>query len=253
VEHIAAVSEASGRMLHLGLEPEPLCYLETTAETVRFFDQLRDDRPTDHRIEFHLGVNYDACHLAVEFEAPDAALARLRKNAIKLSKIHLSSALKVRAGTEALQALGAFADDTYFHQIVTKDARDTIRRFCDLPEFLAEAAMARFDPGEEWRVHFHIPLHATPGRPFRGTTDHLLGVMDAVAAEPGLCRHFEMETYTWEVMPLELRQGSVVDQLVAEYRWTLARFAERGIHPVSDVVGGSPSAPADSQAYPLQP
>ncbi len=33
VEHIARVSEKTGRKLHLGLEPEPLCLLESSAET----------------------------------------------------------------------------------------------------------------------------------------------------------------------------------------------------------------------------
>jgi hypothetical protein len=37
-----------------------------------------------------------------------------------------------------------------------------------------------------------------------------------------------METYTWEVLPAELKQRNVVDQLVAEYEWTLARLGERG-------------------------
>jgi sugar phosphate isomerase/epimerase len=72
VEHIAAVSERSGRDLHLGLEPEPLCYLETTPEAVRFFERMRADRPGDSRLGRHLGINYDACHLAVEFEDPTA-------------------------------------------------------------------------------------------------------------------------------------------------------------------------------------
>ena len=35
-----------------------------------------------------------------------------------------------------------------------------------------------------------------------------------------------METYTWEVMPAEMKNLSVVDQLVSEYEWTLARLAE---------------------------
>jgi hypothetical protein len=38
-----------------------------------------------------------------------------------------------------------------------------------------------------------------------------------------------METYTWEVMPMELKNRSVVDQLVAEYEWTLGQLARRGI------------------------
>jgi hypothetical protein len=38
-----------------------------------------------------------------------------------------------------------------------------------------------------------------------------------------------METYTWEVLPPELKSRSVVEQLVAEYNWTLPRLAERGL------------------------
>jgi hypothetical protein len=40
-----------------------------------------------------------------------------------------------------------------------------------------------------------------------------------------------METYTWEVLPGELKQRDVVDQLAGEYDWTLAKLAEQGIHP----------------------
>jgi hypothetical protein len=38
-----------------------------------------------------------------------------------------------------------------------------------------------------------------------------------------------METYTWEVMPPALKNRDVVEQLVAEYDWTLARFRELGL------------------------
>jgi hypothetical protein len=38
-----------------------------------------------------------------------------------------------------------------------------------------------------------------------------------------------METYTWEVLPENLRTGDVVDQLCAEYDWTLAQMRERGL------------------------
>jgi len=63
VEHIARVSERCGKKLHLGLEPEPLCFLETSAETATFFEELRDEHPGDSRLREHLGVNYDTCHL----------------------------------------------------------------------------------------------------------------------------------------------------------------------------------------------
>lgn len=61
------------------------------------------------------------------------------------------------------------------------------------------------------------------------TNVHLLGTLDWLAENSQLCSHLEMETYTWEVLPPALKSQNVVDQLAAEYRWTLARLAERGL------------------------
>ena len=88
VEHIARISQKTGRTLHLGLEPEPLCLLESSAETIHFFNHLRAEHPRDERLDAHLGVNYDCCHFAVEFEEAHNALPALVKHGIKISKIH---------------------------------------------------------------------------------------------------------------------------------------------------------------------
>ena len=81
----------------------------------------------------------------------------------------------------------------------------------------------------EWRIHFHVPLHAPAVPPLDNTIDHLLGVLDLLAENPHLCSHLEMETYTWEVLPPELKSLSVVEQLAAEYAWLLPQLAERGL------------------------
>ncbi len=235
VEHIARVSERSGRKLHLGLEPEPLCLLETSAEVVRFFDEMRDEHRGDSRLAEHLGVNYDTCHLAVEFEEPQEALGSLIKHGIRISKLHLSSALKVKPTPEARAALRKFADDIYLHQVIVRysDSSQGVYRYRrqvyrDLSDALAEDA-SEADRLTEWRIHFHVPLHSSPTPIFDNTTDHLLGVLDILRSNPGMCSHLEMETYTWDVLPAELRSRDVVEQLVAEYDWTLARLAERGL------------------------
>jgi hypothetical protein len=74
-----------------------------------------------------------------------------------------------------------------------------------------------------------VPLYSPPSDLFDTTADHLLGVLDVLGRDPRRCRHLEMETYTWEVLPAELKQRGVVDQLVDEYQWTLARLSERGL------------------------
>jgi hypothetical protein len=232
VDFLEDLSRESGHDLHLGLEPEPLCTLETTTECVEYFERLRAVRPGDRRIETRLGVNYDCCHLAIEYESPAEALARLQTAGIRLSKIHLSNALSVRPTAEVRHALQAFAEDIYFHQVIERRPDGTLVRYADLQDALATPMTPPGTPLPEWRVHFHIPLHAAPQGGFGTTADHLIGVLDAVKSQPGLCRHFEMETYTWEVMPAAMKQRNVVDQLVHEYEWTLGRFAERGFHPV---------------------
>lgn len=228
VEHIARVSERSGRKLHLGLEPEPLCYLETSAEAATFFDQLRDEHPGDSRLRQHLGINYDTCHLGVEYEEPTDVLRRFREHDVRVSKLHFSSALKVIADEATRLALREFCEPVYFHQVVARSAEGTLTRHRDLDVALATKPTNPNVP-DEWRIHFHVPLHFEPGGMFQTTRDHLVGVMDALAADPTLCQHIEMETYTWEVMPPEMKNRSVVDQLVAEYEWTLAALKERGL------------------------
>jgi hypothetical protein len=230
VEHIARVGERSKRQLHLGLEPEPLCLLENSAETISFFDKLRAEHKNDPRLDDFLGVNYDCCHFAIEFEEPQNALSALAQHGIKISKIHLSSALKTRPTPEVRAALANFADDVYLHQVAARDATGKLEFYRDLPDALnSQSSTLNSQPAAEWRIHFHVPLHSAVMPPFDHTNDHLLGALDFLAANPTLCSHLEMETYTWEVLPPELKARSVVEQLAAEYDWTLARLAERGL------------------------
>jgi len=235
IEHIARLSYQTGRRMHLGIEPEPMCLLESSGETIQFFDRMRAEHPRDERLPAHLGVNYDTCHFAVEFEEPENALGCLLQHHIKISKIHLSSALKVRPTAEARLALAAFVDNTYLHQVVVCRADGQRFIYRDLDEALAcepqeseeEASEGVLAP--EWRIHFHIPLHSPPTALFDNTSDHIAGVLNLLAENPGMCPHLEMETYTWEVLPPELKDRDVVDQLAAEYDWTLAILKERGL------------------------
>jgi hypothetical protein len=221
--------------LHLGLEPEPLCVLESSGETIQFFDRMRAEHPRDPRLAEHLGVNYDTCHFAVEFEEPQNALQCLLYYGIKISKIHVSSALKVRPTPGAREALATLADDGLLHQVVVRRSDGQRSIYPDLRLALAgepqETEPAIHDPAElpEWRIHLHIPLHSPPTPPFEGTADHILGVLDVLGASPEMCSQLEIETGAWEILPAALKDRDVADQLAAEYDWTLARLAERGL------------------------
>ena len=230
MSHIARLGDKTGHDLHLGLEPEPLGLFETSSETLKFFGLYLDRHPDNREFFRHVGLNYDTCHLAIEFAEAAAALDRITQAGIRLSKLHFSSALRLGPPAMNLMRLAGYDEPVYFLHVVAREGEDEpLRRFRDLPEALEFAQRSPEAVGEEWRVHFHIPLHAEPGGDFQSTSDHLLGAMDWLAKNPQSCQHIEMETYTWEVLPEDMRSGSVVDQLVKEYEWTLGQMRERGL------------------------
>lgn len=232
-EHIEKVAVKSGHDLHLGMEPEPLGLFETSGETLKFFGLYFDRNPQDRDFFKFVGLNYDTCHLAIEFEDAKNALDRLDSSGIRISKLHFSSALKLKPTLENVDKLRAFDEPVYFHQVIASYGKDEpLRRFKDLPDALQFAQSSTTSLGEEWRVHFHIPIHAQPGDGFDSTRDHLTDAMDWLAANPTKCQHIEMETYTWEVLPQEMRSGDVADQLVKEYEWTLGEMRSRELSPV---------------------
>jgi len=224
VEHIADLSDHTGKPLHLGLEPEPLGYFETSTETVKFFERLKAEHSTDSKLIDHLGVNYDTCHLAVEYEEPQDALGALSEAGLRISKLHLSSALIVKPNADTKENLKPFEEDVYLHQVVEKTKSGELNRFRDLDVALAAESYA-----DEWRIHFHVPLHSPDGNWFSTTRDHIVGVLDMLQEDPELCSHLEMETYTWEVLPAEMKNRDVVGQLVGEYEWTLEQLRARDL------------------------
>lgn len=226
-QYIETLSDKHGRDLHLGLEPEPFGYVETTPETVDFFHELFAAAPDAELIQRRIGVNYDTCHMAIQFETAAESLAELVKHKIRISKVHLSSALSVAPTETARVALKDFIDPVYLHQVVGRSPSGSIARWEDLDQALESPGDA--SENDEWRIHFHVPLYAKPQDGMATTVDHLEATLDFVAQHRSVCSHFEFETYTWEVLPAHLRAESVTEQLIAEYKWCLDAFTKRGI------------------------
>lgn len=219
-EWLEDLSKETGIDFHLGLEPEPLGHFENTEETIAFFQRLHVRAADPDVLRRRIGVNYDACHFALEYDDARSSLDALVSAAIRISKIHLSSALAFDPrDAEAIEAIRAFNEPVYFHQVLLRDTDGKITRFADLPDFL-ESPDA-MDVADEARVHFHIPLDAEPAPPLRSTRQQAREVLEWKNDHPGVCGHFEIETYTWGVLPGKM-QRPVEEQIAGEYRWVLA-------------------------------
>lgn len=223
-EWLEKLATATGHDFHLGLEPEPLGHFENTMETLAFFERLNASAPDSGIIRRRIGVNYDACHFALEYDGAEESLDALTAAGIRISKIHLSSALALDPrDPAALAAIRAFDEPVYFHQVLVRKADGVIVRFADLPLFFEAVRSGKTAPAdfEEMRIHFHIPLDAEPATPLRSTRDQTVAVLDWKKHHPHACGHYEIETYTWVVLPQEL-QRPVDLQIAGEYAWVLA-------------------------------
>lgn len=233
VAHLVRIERNTGRLIKTALEPEPCCYIETIDEAILFYkdyllsntviDQLANDcgfsRPEGERaIRRHLGICLDLCHAAVEFENARSCIKNLKATGIELPKIQLSSGLRIPSVTrENAKSLKLFSDQIYLHQVVEKE-NGRLRRYKDLPEALATIEEKR--DSREWRVHFHVPIFLQEMDLFSTTRAFLEDVLHINSENP-ISDHFEVETYTFDVLPKKYKTNDVIDNIVRELEWAI--------------------------------
>ena len=238
--HLAGIRERRNRFIHLDIEPEPDGLLETSSELVAFYNdwllplgcrmlgaQLgASEAEAEALLRDHVRVCLDTCHVAVAYESVQDALARYRRNSIRVGKIQISSALKVNLAEErgALEAaLAPFVEPVYLHQVVQRNADGSLAAYRDLDQALPHLYDGQ---AAEWRIHFHVPIFQGSYGPLQSTQD---AIGDAIALLDTIpdTAHLEIETYTWGVLPARL-QLPLAASIQREFEWVLAALDARG-------------------------
>lgn len=239
-EHLVSIHRSSGKLLHLDIEPEPDGLLETGAEFIEWFEEdlLPAGRvllastfsctgaEAESLLKEHIRLCYDVCHFAIGYESHREVMRELAAKGIKIGKIQISAALKAiipGAGPDAAaevrlaavrQGFAACNEPVYLHQVVAKQADGSLLRYPDLPEALAD-----FDRPtvREWRAHFHVPIFVSEFGSLQSTRQDISEVL-ALQRERSVTQHLEVETYTWEVLPDELRLP-LEESIIRELQW----------------------------------
>lgn len=213
LEVIDAIAQATGKQILLALEAEPACMLETTPEVLRFFAQLK----LPASLAQHLGICFDCCHHAVEFESPARSLREIQDAGIRVAQAHVTCALRVPGGE--LERLARFSEPVYLHQTVGRRTDGSLVRFDDLPQALA----AKIDGWDfdEWRVHFHVPVFQSQLGDCTTTQPELQEMLGVLPRETPLV----VETYTFGVLPPELQARTMPESIARELKWVQAQLA----------------------------
>jgi sugar phosphate isomerase/epimerase len=223
-EFLSAHENKTGYRAMVCIEPEPGCVFDSCDGIVRFFNEylFSGNEKLVEKTRRHIGVCHDICHSAVMFEDQGTAVRAYEDAGISIGKVQVSSAIKLlfdedRSKNELkLKQLESFAEPRYLHQ--TTIQRSDASKF----EFYEDLALALRDRpacGEEWRVHFHVPVFARE-LDLISTTQQEIEKFIQVSQHLNI-QHFEVETYAWNVLPQQYRgsYGGLADGIAEELNW----------------------------------
>jgi hypothetical protein len=213
----------SGRLIYLCLEPEPGCVFSFADDAVHFFQWQLFGQEDEEIVRRHIRISHDICHAAVMFEEQEDVLKKYVAAGMLVGKIQVSAALAMdldlfeppagEAKKAAIKQLSEFAEDRYLHQTVVRRGGEDV--FYD---DLQPALDAELDPGGEWRVHFHVPIYLREFGRLRATQDEIAKCLAAARLHTN-CKHYEVETYAWGVLPPELKQPELAAGIAEELMW----------------------------------
>jgi hypothetical protein len=239
VEQMVRIRTEQGKFLHLGLEPEPDGLIENADEVIDYFqkhllpiggDYLSKQlgilqETAEQYILDHVCVCYDTCHFAVEYENHISVLHKFQAAGIQISKIQISAALQVNIPKDSqqrqliLKKLQPFAESTYLHQVIARTQNNRLLNYSDLENALPNL---KNTIDEEWRIHFHVPIFVRDYQLLQSTQDDIVTVLNLLQKHH-FCNHLEIETYTWEVLPDEMKLD-LPASIQREYEWVLANL-----------------------------
>lgn len=235
--HVNNIWRYNGRTVTLAIEPEPACFLETTKETIDFFNKyLRTEKSfknlagkTGATLEGakdimarHVGIVYDICHQAVEYEDITESLHALKDNKISVWKLQEAAAMMIPVVTrDKVESVRKYVKTIYLTQTHQRAKNGKITRYLNLED--AISAWEKKPVECEWRIHFHVPVFLEDLGPFKSTR---FAIAEALAFQKKhrLSDQLEIETYTWDVLPDELKTGEIVDYVTKEIEWVKSQL-----------------------------
>ena len=240
LKHLIGIFKETGMIMHLDMEPEPDGIIETGREFIDWFEHTLlpmgvpeiansfkvSDEEAKVLLQQHLCLCYDVCHFAMGYEDHATVLQELALKGIRVGKIQISAALKAdmkrgpQEKEEVKSAFEQFNEPTYLHQVVARKADGTLLRYRDLPEALSD-----FQNEEvlEWRSHFHVPISIKEIGLLSSTQSDIETLLELQQAKP-FSTHLEVETYTWEVLPEQLKLP-IAQSISNELNWVLQKLA----------------------------
>lgn len=207
----------------ISIEPEPTCLIEKSQEFINYFNNWikplykKYSINNKKNIKNIIGICYDICHFAVQFEKHEKILNNLEKENIIIGKLQISSALKInddrtkKENKQIIKNLNVFKYSSFLHQInnINKNKTKIYKDIKYSIKYLKKNIKS------EWRIHFHIPIYINKYKNFRTTNNEIKNVMQNINKK-NFTGHIEIETYTYKNLSIRY---DILNSIINEYKW----------------------------------
>lgn len=245
VDQLISIKKTTGKLVHIDVEPEPDGLLGNGTEFLQWYVQyllpigstyiqdrynINEDEASSV-IREHIQLCYDVCHFAVGYENHAHMIEELRSLGIKTGKIQISAALKaplsenVNERTEVIDAFRKFNEPVYLHQVIARKKDGKQLNYPDLNVALDDASNPEVT---EWRAHYHVPLFVSSYGVLHSTQSDIETVL-SIHELSMFTFHLEIETYTWEVLPNEMRLP-INESIIREFQWVVDILKHESTH-----------------------
>jgi sugar phosphate isomerase/epimerase len=243
------LEQETGKHICFGIEMEPDCVLETTAQLVKFFHD--DLLPVAGKMNIkpeqilrYIGCCFDTCHQAVMNENIYQSLTVIETAGIRICKIQISNALSAQITTQQQikQLTDLFFDIKFLHQTKvflsnkTKRQDQNIIALADLSlaDLRAIFNQSKSTSSElQVKIHYHIPIHQMSfSLDFLSSTQYaILQALDYLNSHEQCRPVLEVETYTWLnfVSDKDDQNKALITGLVNEFTWLQTELVKRGL------------------------
>jgi sugar phosphate isomerase/epimerase len=217
--HLERTEQRTGRKIRIAVEPEPGCVLEMIGQAASWLGRYSSPYAGRSRV----GLGFDTCHLAVQFEEPVEAFETLWRAGVDVVKGQLSAAPQLVDPSDmgARRQLAELGDPKYLRQV---------REWCG-PGVDDVDLVYQLSGHAAWRMHAHVPAHCALPDPLSGTNAVLEDcLMRLVGGGQPLTHHLESETYAWSRKPRTTE--TLAKKIAKELGWLRSRLIGLGLAAV---------------------
>ncbi len=221
LKYLMYVYKKYKKKIHLDIEPEPACLIESFNDFLFFFNNWL--KPTfkiniSDKIFFisfshlyrHINLCYDICHFSVNFEDHNNIINTLKNNKIRIGKIQVSAALEFFSSkiniTAILKSLNFLKKSQFLHQntlFLEKNKR--IFKYIDIFNIFNNIPLNSYI-----RIHCHVPLYLNfyNNKNLKTTSKETITVLINILKKIKV-KHIEIETYTYDMLSKKNKKYSI--------------------------------------------